>query len=144
MKKFELNQMLYVRKIFKSYLMLIGLAMSISFIVFSFQSCAEDNYYEIDKSIDRTAQINNFKNTMITANNNLMKNSLTQKKRVNRQELAVEYTKAINQDALSLIKSYGVTEQEIISEFGSLDSEKIALTAEAIVKAEELIDNGQT
>lgn len=135
MKKLELNHALYLRKILKSYFILIGLTMSISFIVLTFQSCAEDNYYEIDKSIDRTTQINNFKNTMITANNNLMKNSLTQKKRVNRQELAVEFTKAINQDALSLIKSYGITEQDIISEFGSLDSKKIALTAEAIVKA---------
>lgn len=144
MKKLELNHALYLRKIFKNYFILIGLIMSISFIGLTFQSCTEDNYYEIDKSIDRTTQINNFKNTMTTANNNLMKNFLTQKKRVNRQELAVEFTKAINQDALILIKSYGITEQEIISEFGSLDSEKIALTAEAIVKAEELIDNGQT
>ncbi|KAF2513793.1 hypothetical protein [Flavobacterium foetidum] len=43
-----------------------------------------------------------------------------------------------------LIKSYGVTEQGIISEFGSLYPGKIALTAQLIVVEEELIDQGKT
>lgn len=134
---------LNLKKFLTGYFMLIALGISFSFIVSIIQSCTkEDSYYEMDKSIDRTSEINNFKKTMMTANNNVKNNFSMQ--RASREEMAINYTEIIKPDALTLIKSYGITEQEIIAEFGSLDSEKVALTAEAIIKAEELIDNGQT
>ena len=55
------------------------------------------------------------------------------KSRTTKELLAIDFTNEIKPNALTLIKSYGITEDEIISEFGSLDSEKIALTAEAIM-----------
>lgn len=134
---------LNLKKFIKGYFMLIALGVSFSFIASIIQSCNKDNYYEMDNSIDRTTEINNFKKTMMTANNNVINNSLMQRG-ISREEKAILYTEIIKPDALTLIKSYGITEKEIIAEFGSLDSEKVALTAEAIVKAEELIDNGQT
>lgn len=44
--------------------------------------------------------------------------------------------------ALNLIKAYGITESEIVGEFGSLDSGKIVLSAEAILQSEHIIDQG--
>jgi hypothetical protein len=60
------------------------------------------------------------------------------------QQLAEEFVQKISSDALILIKSYGVTEQDLINQFGSLDPDRIALTAQIIVAEERLIDEGKT
>jgi len=61
-----------------------------------------------------------------------------------KEALALEYVAELESSALNLIKSYGVTEAEIISEFGSLDPGKITLAAQSILATEDMIDNQQT
>lgn len=60
------------------------------------------------------------------------------------EEDALTFVNEIESSALSLIKSYGVTEQQLVNELSSLHPGKIALVAELILKTENLIDNGQT
>lgn len=126
----------------KGYAYLFLLVLSLSIIGSIFNACTNESYYETDSTVDRTKELMSFKNSMINASNRLNKNDA--QNRLSKDEIAVNFTNLIQPDALTLIKSYGITEAEIINEFGSLDSRKIALTAEAILKAEELIDNGQT
>ena len=59
-------------------------------------------------------------------------------------DLPVVFVKEVRFPALALLKSYGITDQEIIAEFGSLDSAMVVLAAEAVVQAENLIDDGIT
>ena len=54
------------------------------------------------------------------------------------------FVNSVHYPAIELVRSYGITDQEIIDELGSLDSAKIVLTAESILVSESMIDNGQT
>lgn len=133
-----------IKKFIKGYLVLVTIILLLTSTVFIFQSCTNDNYYEVDSSKDRTAEVNSFKNAMKLAGTEIKKNSLTSRQVSSRDELALEFVQKIEHEALILIRSYGITDQQIIDEFGSLNPEKIALTAQLIVAEEELIDQGKT
>lgn len=138
-----------LKKFIKGYLVLIAFMLFVTIASFVFQSCTNENYYENDNSIDRTAELNNFKESMqIAAKESKYKastaKSLDLQDVKSRDELALDFVQKIEGDALELIKSYGITERQLVVEFGSLDSEKIALTAQLILAEEDLIDKGKT
>jgi hypothetical protein len=132
-----------LKKFIKGYGYLVLIAFSLSLISFVLNSCTSENYYEEDSNISRNVELSNFKKSMRLASNK-QKNNNEAIYRTSQELLAIDFTNEIKPDALTLIKSYGITEAEIISEFGSLDSEKIALTAQAILNTEELLANGKT
>ncbi|WP_374172259.1 hypothetical protein [Flavobacterium tructae] len=112
-----------------------------------FQSCSGENYYENESSIDRTKELNNFKKAMEIAGKDFITNT-SKNRSINYQsstELSAEqYVQQISSDALVLIKSYGITEQDLINQFGNLDPQKIAITAQIIVVEEQLLSQGKT
>lgn len=61
-----------------------------------------------------------------------------------RATLAAEFVQEIAPYAISLIRTYGITDQEIIAEFGSFDSINIVLSALVVLMVEDLINSGQT
>ena len=132
-----------IKKFLKGYLVWMIIMLLLSVSTFLFQACSnDDNYYEEVDSVDRIAKINSFKKTMQIGGKEI-KNKI-ETSRMSNEAVAKEFVSEIKDDALILIKSYGVTERQLINKFGSLDPEKIALTAQLIVMEEELIDKGKT
>ena len=131
-----------LKKFIRGYTYLVLIAFSLSLISFVLNSCTSENYYEEDSNVSRNVELSNFKESMRLASNKQKNNEAMY--RSSKELLAIDFTNEIKPNALTLIKSYGITEDEIISEFGSLDSEKIALTAEAILNTEELLANEKT
>lgn len=118
-----------------------------SLLVFTFNSCTSEDYYEKESSRDKTIRLNNFKKTMQFAKKDFQTSRSTSRSvgvEPSEEELAEEYVQQISGDALLLIKAYGVTEQDLISQFGNLDPAKISMTAQIILLEEELIAQGKT
>ncbi|WP_417430904.1 hypothetical protein [Halpernia sp.] len=130
----------------------MGFILLFSFILFAvtassvFQSCQSDRYYEADLYLDRTVEINAFKNSMKNAgvrfrnsSNGSLSNSA--KSPVFNEK---DFVLFIYPDALELIKAYGISEAELIQELGSLDPAKLDLIAQTIVAEESYLQEGQT
>lgn len=119
----------------------------VSSVVFLFNSCTSESYYDEENAVDHSFQLNNFKTSMQNADKDLKSKSLTNRSidfESGNVELSEQFVQQISGDALLLIKSYGVTEQDLINEFGSLDPEKISMTAQIIMAEEDLLDEGKT
>ena len=135
-----------IKKLVKGYSVFGGILIG-SVSSFLFQSCAEENYYENKSSTDRIEQLNNFKKAMKIAGKDFIANTSTNKSisyQSGREQSAEQYVQQISSDAVSLIKSYGVTEQDLINQFGGLDPKKIAMTAQIIVVEEQLLSQRKT
>jgi len=136
-----------IRKFIKGYFVLIFIMFVGSTGAFLFNSCTNENYYDEENAVNHTVQLNNFKKSMQTADKDFKAKSFTNRSidfESGNVELAEQFVQQISGDALLLIKSYGVTEQDLIDQFGSLDPEKISMTAQLIMAEEDLLDEGKT
>lgn len=118
-----------------------------SAVAFLFNSCSKESYYDEENAIDHTVQLDNFKKSMQIAGKDFKRKGNTNRSydfEPNNEELAEQFVQQISGDALILIKSYGVTELDLISQFGSLDPVKISMTAQLIMAEEDLLDEGKT
>ena len=118
-----------------------------------FQACTKENYYVEKRNPEVELKLNAFKLALINT-----KSEIAQMKQKEVTSLSTKSTfsdnssfdysnyfvNSVHYPAIELVRSYGITDQEIIDELGSLDSAKIVLTAESILVSESLIDNGQT
>ena len=116
---------------------------TVSIVFQVFQSCNRGEIYETKEDLNTNANLLKFKES-IKINGTKIKNKLTTSRVGITSAEMIIFEESIRPDALNLIRSYGFTDQEIINEFGSLDSPDISVTAELILQTEELIDNGQT
>lgn len=114
----------------------IGLA-----TIFTIQSCKKESNYNT-KIQTNAFEINQFRNALTLAGKNL--NTFSPNQRGANPPKEIKFVNELEYPALALIKSYGVTEEEIIAELGSMDSAQIVLTAEAILHEEDLIRTGKT
>jgi hypothetical protein len=131
-----------IKKFIKGYFALVAIILVTATFAFLFQACTNESYYEKDNAVDRSTELSNFKKSMQVAGEKFKNNTLTRK--TNREQHAEVFVQEIEADALTLIKAYGVTEQDLINEFGSLDPDKISLTAQLIMAEEKLLDEGKT
>jgi hypothetical protein len=126
----------------------------ISFLLISsFQSCTKENYYVEKRNPDVEQKLNQFKLAISNT-----KSEIAQMKQKEIASLSTKSTfsdnapfdysnyfvNSVHYPAIELVRSYGITDEDIIEELGSLDSARIVLTAESILASESLIDNGQT
>ena len=113
----------------------------------------ESNNKEEDKDInnfDNSLALNEFKFFLDNARKNIK--SSNQNLKIDDSELppnegvaeevAEEFVNDLYIPSLDLIHSYGITDQEIIDEFGSLDPHLISMTSLAIIEAEDLVEKG--
>lgn len=136
-----------IKKFIKGYFVLIVIMLTGSALTFLFNSCSKESYYDEENSIDHTVQLDNFKKSMQIAGKDFKKHGFTKKSfdsNPNNEEVAEQFVQQISGAALILIKSYGVTEQDLINHFGSLDPVMISMTAQLIMAEEDLLDEGKT
>lgn len=150
--------MKYLKKLAKGF---AGLLL-ISFLLFNanylLTSCANEDFYEVNPDIDRTSQRNNFVNAFIALGEShsakFPKYTNARQPNQTEQEYIVqavggkeELQNMINQvqsSSLSLIRSYGISDAEIIAEFGSLTNPAINEAAMMITETDNLLAHGYT
>ena len=112
-----------------------------------FQACTKENYYVEKRNPEVELKLNAFKLALINT-----KSEIAQMKQKEVTSLSTKSTfsdnssfdysnyfvNSVHYPAIELVRSYGITDQEIIDELGSLDSAKIVLTAESILVSESL------
>lgn len=117
------------------------------FLTLLFISCSqEENDTKDINNFDNTLALNKFKKSLDLTLEKINTKKSTFKTDddnfISEEEIADDFVNDIYNPSLDLIHSYGVTDQEIIQEFGSLHPSKIALAALAITEAENIIDQG--
>ncbi|MFC5626500.1 hypothetical protein [Algoriphagus winogradskyi] len=104
-----------------------------------FYSISEE--VEFESSMDERKRLelfDTFKRSISVARNEIMaSNNVSNVSRLNQEELAMVLEGEIRPVATNILYYYGFSDQEIIEEFGSLDSPDISLTAQVIVLLEE-------
>lgn len=140
MKNF-LNQTGKIVKGLKFLTLLLCGFVLISYVI---QSCTRNDNYEFTENIKTNEKLNIFKNSLKENGQKIKEKKETLRLAEISEAEIIAFEQEIRPDALNLIKSYGVTDAEIIEAFGSLDSPQISVAAESILMAEDLIDNGQT
>jgi hypothetical protein len=120
------------------------------------QSCSNDSLYEEGVSTNQL-ELQRFISSVKKANKKIKNNILLtnlKNKSLNHSEKggskeekteleAKKILGPVMADGIDLLKSYGVTEAEIIAEFGSLNSPDIAMASLAVYRVEQLAQNGQ-
>ena len=112
--------------------------------LFIVQSCKNDENYVDSNSINNTTELNKFKKAMIKSAEIINKKKIYSRTPLIIDSTAVLFEESIHLEAINLIKSYGITEAEIISEFGSLEDPRISHAAQFILYEEELLLEGHT
>lgn len=148
----------YIKKIAKGF---TGLLL-ISFVLFNanylLTSCTSEDYYEANPKIDRMSQRNDFVNAFKaigeTHSSKFPKHTTARLPDQTEQEYIVdavggeeELQNIIDQvqaSSLNLIRSYGISDAEIIAEFGSLTNPAINEAAMMITETDNLLAHGYT
>jgi hypothetical protein len=124
-----------------------------SLLIIFIQGCKKENNYVEKRNLQVELKLVEFKNALLEAKIDIEK---MKKEELNTNKLSTGsssistfnysnyFVQSVHYPAIELIRSYGITDEEIIAEFGSLDSSKIVLTAESILVSENLLDKGQT
>ena len=130
--------------IFKGLRLLVLMFFIVSAVSYVVQSCSRNENYEYSENYNTNEQLRLFKNTLIKEGKEARERKATNRGDNVSETEFIAFEEGIRPDALTLIRAYGITDDEIIEAFGSLDSPKISVAAEAILITEDLIDNGQT
>lgn len=140
-------------KTLKGSFALIALSIFTFLIILFLQSCNKQNNYVEKRNLDVDLKLKVFKDQISKtkfAIEQIKKQEMTDLNTNSTHSSGLQFdyadffVKSVHYPAIDLIRSYGISDQEIINEFGSLDSAKIVLTAESILATESLIDEGQT
>lgn len=140
-------------KLFKGSIAILTITLLSLLSIAFLQACKKENNYVQKRNSEVELKLKAFKNALSET-----KQKIEQQKQ---QELSTKtsdvvlstystfdysgyFVQSVHYAAIELVRSYGITDQEIIAELGSLDSAKIVLTAASILASENLIDNGQT
>lgn len=146
----------YLRKFIKGFVGLFIVSFTLLSLNFLIQSCTNDDPYEENMAIDRTVEKDNFLSSLKTAEDKYKINtSGIALRATNSNELDIisaiggeDNLELIIRDlqpsALNLIRSYGITDAELIEEFGSLDAPGIDEVAMLIIETDNLLEHGHT
>ncbi|MCZ8023223.1 MAG: hypothetical protein O9294_15775 [Cytophagales bacterium] len=121
-------------------------------------SCADENYYETNPKIDRASQRNDFVNVFKAIGENHSAKYPKPTTGRNRYQTELEYIvdaiggeeellniiDQVQPSSLNLIRSYGITDAEILAEFGSLTNPAINEAAMMITETDNLLAHGYT
>lgn len=143
----------FLLKFSKGTFALLSLTLIFFIVITCFQACTKESNYVEKRNPEVELKLNAFKLALINT-----KSEIAQMKQKEVASLSTKSTfsdnssydysdyfvNSVHYPAIELVRSYGITDQEIIDELGSLDSAKIVLTAESILVSESMIDNGQT
>lgn len=136
-----LNQ---AQKIVKGLRLLTLIMCGIVILSYAIQSCTRNDNYEFSENTKTNDHLKLFKNSLQKHGQDLKFKLSSERNASIIDAEIIAFEEKIRPDALALIRSYGITDAEIIEAFGSLDSPEISVAAESILMTENLIDNGQT
>jgi hypothetical protein len=140
-------------KFLKGTFALLSFTFLLFIVTICFQACTKENNYVEKRNSEVELKLNAFKIALSNTKSEIIQMkqnklaSFSNKPTFNENpnfDYSTYFINSIHYPAIELIRSYGITDQEIINELGSLDSAKIVLTAQSILVAESLIDKGQT
>lgn len=133
--------------------MLVTISLLAFLSVVFFQACKRENNYVEKRNPEVEVKLKAFKNALSETKRKIQKMKQQELASLNAGQAFSDsstfdysryFVQSVHYPAIELIRSYGITDKEIIDELGSLDSAKIVLTAESILVSENLIDKGQT
>ncbi len=140
-------------KLCKGAFAILTVSIFFFFLIIFFQACTKENYYVEKRNPEVDLKIDAFKYALSKTKSEIAQMKQKEIASLNTKSILSEnasfyysnyFINSIHYSAIELVRSYGITDQEIIEELGSIDSAKIVLTAESILVSESLIDNGQT
>jgi hypothetical protein len=131
--------------------------LTLSFLLFivltCFQACTKENNYVEKRNPEVELKLNAFKLALSNTKSEIAQMKQKEVVSLSTKSTFSDYSffdysnyfvSSVHYPAIELVRSYGITDEDIIEELGSLDSAKIVLTAESILASESLIDNGKT
>lgn len=148
----------YLKKLAKGFAGLLLISFALFNANYLLTSCTDENYFEANPAIDRIAQRNEFVNAFIaigeTHNAKFPKQTAARNPNQTEQEFIAgavggkeglqNIIEQVQPSSLKLIRSYGITDAEIIAEFGSLTNPAINEAAMMIAETDNLLAHGYT
>ncbi len=143
----------FLLKFSKGTFALLSLTLIFFIVITCFQACTKESNYVEKRNPEVELKLHAFKLALINT-----KSEIAQMKQKEVASLSTKSTfsdnpsydysnyfvNSVHYPAIELVRSYGITDEDIMEELGSLDTAKIVLTAESILASKSLIDNGQT
>lgn len=140
-------------KFFKGNVILLTCTLLAFLLITSFQACTKENNYAEKRNPEVELKLSAFKLALSNSKAEIAQmkqreiSSFSTKSKQSTSstfDYSMYFIQSVHYPAIELVRSYGIIDQEIINELGSLDSAKIVLVAESILVSESLIDKGQT
>lgn len=140
-------------KFSKGTFALLTLSFLLFIVLICFQACTKENNYVEKRNPEVELKLNAFKLALSNTKSEIAQMKQKEVVSLGTKSTFSDYSSfdysnyfvsSVHYPAIELVRSYGITDEDIIEELGSLDSAKIVLTAESILASESLIDNGKT
>ena len=129
------------QKLLKGFLGLLAISLTLFMTSILIHSCKKNDSFVSSRNSEVTKNLKIFSQAINESASNIKNiTSFT----TNPTQVGTQFIEDVDYPAINLLRSYGVTDQEMITEFGSLDSGKIVLAAIAVLASEQLIDSGKT
>jgi hypothetical protein len=136
-----------LKKFIKGYFAIAFLGIAFTLAASFFQSCNKEEYYQKTSTRSNTNDLKSYSKSLKSALENIKQDELLKKSNGKSDTKEAKARKLVNElrpSSLALLKTYGISERQLVDEFGDLNSDKIVLTALVVWEVEKMLDNGKT